>query len=210
MEIIGALQLAVGWGDLAGNEDEMMEQLAAIKTLNGLLAWLSECHSPVTPVQEAQLIIDGGIAPAAKNPENMISRMRFELAAAHTQTGDPLLIKDKKFAVTDDNGTIAVAVKQLLEAHGAYADLVTLSDNLEQYDGLIIINAYESARLYSIMEAFALIKKLNPEKVSWIYTFSDLTAHMKQSNDVKMLRRYQGYPGLMKSLTASWNKPNAA
>jgi acyl transferase domain-containing protein/NAD(P)H-dependent flavin oxidoreductase YrpB (nitropropane dioxygenase family)/NAD(P)-dependent dehydrogenase (short-subunit alcohol dehydrogenase family) len=200
MEIIGALQLSVGWGDLAGNEDEMMEKLAAIKTLNGLLGWLSECHSPVTPVHEAQLIIDGGIAAVVKSPENMISRMRFEIAAAQTAAGDPLLIKNKKFAVTDDNGRIAAAVKQLLEEQGAVANLVTLSDNLEQYDGLIIINAYESARLYSIMEAFALIKKMNPEKVSWIYTFSDLTGHMKQSDDVKMLRRYQGYPGLMKSL----------
>lgn len=200
MEIIGALQLSVGWGDVGGNEDEMMEKLAAIKTLNGLLDWLSECHSPVTPVHEAQLIINGGITAEEKSPESMISRMRFEIAAAHTATGDPALIKDKKFALTDDNGPFAVAVKQLLEAQGAFADLVTLSDNLDQYDGLIIINAYESARLYSIMEAFALIKKLNPEKVSWIYTFSDLTGHMKQSDDVKMLRRYQGYPGLMKSL----------
>lgn len=200
MEIIGALQLAVGWGDLAGNEDDMMEKLAAIKTLNGLLGWLSECHSPITPVEEALQIINDGLHADDKSPEQMISRMRFEIAAAQTAVGSAELIKDKHFAITDDNGRIAASVKQLLEEQGASATLITMNDNLDQYDGLIMINAHESARLYSIMEAFALIKKLNPEKVSWIFTFSDLTGHMKQNGDMKMLRRYQGYPGLMKSL----------
>lgn len=126
--------------------------------------------------------------------------MRFEITAAQTATADPGLLQGRRLAITDDEGLISIVVKQLLEAQGASASLVTMDDNLEQYDGLIIINAHASARLYNIMEGFSLIKKLNPEKVSWIFTISDLTGHMNQQGDLKMLRCYQGYPGLMKSL----------
>ncbi len=200
MEIIGALQVLIGWSDSNGNEEDKMEKLAAIKTLNGLLNWLSEDLVAVSPVEEAQQIIDNGIKPEPSKPESMISRMRFEITAAQTTMGDAAQLQGKHLAITDDEGPVAIAIKALLEAQGVAASLVTVQDNLEPYDGLIIVNAHESARWYTIMEGFSLIKKLDPGKASWIFTFSDLTGHMKQQGDLKMLRRYQGYPGLMKSL----------
>ncbi|MBZ4192502.1 type I polyketide synthase [Niabella beijingensis] len=198
MEIIGALQGALGGDKAAG--DDLMEQLAAIKTLNGLLGWLSKPGTTATPVEEAQQIINEGLTSGRKDSDNLISRLRFEIAAAQTAAGDPELIRGKLFAVTEDNGHMAAAVKQRLEEQGAVARVITMEDPLDLYDGLIIINAHESERCYSIMDAFALIKKLNPEKVSWIFTLSDLTGHMKQSGDITLLRRYQGFSGLMKSL----------
>ncbi|WP_245562230.1 type I polyketide synthase [Niabella aurantiaca] len=199
MEIIGALKLVTGGGNAGAEDEDIMEQLAAIKTLNGLLGWLNRYNNPGAPVKEAQEIINNGFA-GDKDPESRISRLRFEITAAQMAAGNPERIRGRRFAITNDGGRMAAAVKQRLEASGAEAFLVTMEDDLHLFDGLVIINAHESARWYSIMETFALIKKLDPEKISWIFMFCDLSGHMEQNNDLKMLRGYQGYPGLMKSL----------
>ncbi|MGY0038003.1 hypothetical protein [Pedobacter sp. NJ-S-72] len=45
MEIIGELKLKIGFSKGEEQSDDLMEKLAAIKTLNGLVNWISEIES---------------------------------------------------------------------------------------------------------------------------------------------------------------------
>ncbi len=201
MEIIGELQVKIGWSDASDDTGDMMEQLTAIKTLNNLVNWLREALPHIaTPIEEAQKIIDEGLPRHHKRDGHPISRMRFELARATLNQPDSTLLAGKRFAITDDRDQLALALKALLESKGATADIVTVPDELESYDGLFILNRYHAPAQYSIMDAFGMVKKLNPERVRWIYIFSDVMAHIERSADVGTLRDIQGFPGFIKSL----------
>lgn len=182
MEIIGDLKEKIGFGHSAADSDNLMEHLATIKTLNGLVNWISEVDAEPVETEES------------------LSRLRFELIPSVLGNKETHSLQGKRFAVTGDEGSLALEIKVLFESHGAKVDVLSPTAALKGYQGLIILNMFGSGNQTNIIEHISRIKELDFEALNWVYFISDTRSHMHAAADVKMLRHYQGYSGLFKSL----------
>jgi acyl transferase domain-containing protein/NAD(P)H-dependent flavin oxidoreductase YrpB (nitropropane dioxygenase family) len=199
VEIIGELKLRIGFSKNQDQDDNIMEKLAAIKTLNGLVNWISEIETEGTRVvTEANKIIQNKVADNSFGEK--LSRLRLELKPVALHTTETASIKGQRFAITDDGGLQALMIKNLLEKHGAIADVVPSGDSLQGYQGLIILNMFATQKREGIIDHFSTIKKLDFGEVKWVYLISDTRLHLKESTDITQLRHYQGYSGFFKSL----------
>ncbi|CAI2768772.1 type I polyketide synthase [Flavobacterium collinsii] len=190
MEIISELKIKIGFGDDKEQADDLMENLAAIKTLNGLANWITEM-STTEPVQ------------------SLLTRLRFDLIpTAISEAQNIEILKGKRFAIAPDNGTQTAAIKTILEQHGAIAQLVHTDQDLTLFDGLIIFDIGSAAVKHSIIDHVGLIKKMDLEKAQWIYLISDIPTHVEELKDTRALRHYQGYPGFFKSLAREFEQTN--
>jgi len=200
MEIVGELKTRLGGLRQGGQQaEEQMEQLAAIKTLQGLIQWLAEAGAGrFEPVQEAKKIIEQGFVN--NGLQGKLSRMRFELTPSLLHTSTVAHLRGYVFAVTDDGGPIAAAIKNRLEQRGASVTVIREEDSLEGYHGLLILDIFSSPQRPDIISSFSLVKKLDFDKVKWVYAISDFDGHLGQAADLQLLQRFQGYTGFFKSL----------
>lgn len=199
MEIIASLKEKVGFGSQNDQTDDLMEKLAAIKTLNSLVNWISDIETETTEILiEAKKIIEDSIDdPTVKEK---LSRLRFELTPAALTITEAAILKGQRFALTNDGGGQALKIKAMLEKHGAIADIVHIDDSLESYQGLIILNMFDAQKKASILDHFSTIKKLNFDTVKWVYLIADTKRYFNAESDISFLRNYQGYSGFFKSL----------
>ncbi|MDN3548142.1 type I polyketide synthase [Mucilaginibacter aquaedulcis] len=205
MEIIGDLKLKIGFGKAGEQADDIMEKLAAIKTLNGLANWISEIElESAGLVTEAKKIIQDSEVKTSVN--GTLSRLRFELTPTTLSSAEAAIIKGKRFAITDDGGIQAIKIKDLLERHGAIANIVYPNSDLQGYQGLVILNMFAAQKRVGIIDHFALIKKLDFAAVKWVYLISDTKQHLNELSDISLLRRYQGYAGFFKSLDREYEE----
>ena len=199
MEIIGELKTKIGFSKGEEPADDLMEKLAAIKTLNGLLNWISAIETEsLETVLEAKKIIES--MELSSNIQETLSRLRFELQPSELLNTSPVALKGMRFAITDDKGGQALAIKTVFEQEGAIVDVVSMNDQLKGYQGLLILNMYSSPNQTAMMDCIGLIKKLDLEEMKWVYVISDTKGHLNDKADATQLRRFQGYSGLFKSL----------
>ena len=199
MEIIASLKEKVGFGTQGDQADDLMEKLAAIKTLKSLVNWIADVEIESTEVLiEAKKIIEESIDN--QTVKEKLSRLRFELTPAALTITEAAILKGQRFAITNDGGGQALKIKAMLEKHGAIADIVNFEDSLDHYQGLIILNMFEAQNKVGILDHFSTIKKLNFETVKWVYLIADTKRYFNAESDISFLRNYQGYSGFFKSL----------
>ncbi len=207
MEIIGELKNNIDGLIRIYQErgEELVEKLASIKTLNGLIDWLSEALSGAQDsIQKAESLNVTSVPKPVLNEK--LSRLRFGLTPSLIPAPNPAALKGKRFAVTDDAGDVAKSIKALFERNGADVSIISTEESLQGFDGLIILNIFTSRLKPTIIESFSLIKKLDFGKVRWIYTISDTQSVLDKNTDVKLLRHFQGYAGLLKSLDKEYDQ----
>ncbi|MET3534999.1 type I polyketide synthase [Chryseobacterium limigenitum] len=193
MEIIGELKTKIGFGEDLEQADDLMEKLAAIKTLNGLASWINEMSGNNTP----------------EPIQNLLSRLRFDLTPTDVSLiENSEILQGKRFAITQDNSNQTLAIKNALEKHGAIAELVDADKDLTNFDGLIILDLFSSPVKQNIIDHVDLIKRLDLDKAQWIYLISDIPAHVQELTDTTLLRHYKGHPGLFKSLAREFENTN--
>ncbi|GAE64212.1 polyketide-type polyunsaturated fatty acid synthase PfaA [Chryseobacterium indologenes] len=202
MEIIADLKNKIGFGENLEQADDIMEKLAAIKTLRGLAGWISEMNG-----ENNEITSEAKEANAPEGANNVLSRLRFDI----TPTDASLLqntevLQGKRFAITQDNSKQTSAIKRELEKHGAIVDLVDAEKDLSDFDGLIMLDIFSSSDKPSIIDHVDLIKKLDFDRAKWVYLISDVPAHLQEINDARALRHHQGYPGLFKSLAREFDQ----
>lgn len=200
MEIIADLKAKIGFSQAASgdNQDDLLEQLTGVKTLNSLLNLILEIESESSEtVEEAKKIIESGISPVVNEK---LSRLRFELVPSKLLNTDVAVLKGLRFAVTDDQGKQAAVVKKVFEEHGAVVDIVPVNAQLSGYQGLIILNMFGKQGQIDIIDHISLIKQLDFEEMKWVYFVSDTKNHVNEEAAVDLLRNFQGYSGLFKSL----------
>ncbi|WP_080780735.1 type I polyketide synthase [Chryseobacterium phocaeense] len=194
MEIIADLKTKIGFGENLEQADDLMEKLAAIKTLSGLASWISEMS---------------GNTDAEEPVQNLLSRLRFDLTPTDVSPEQNTeILQGKRFAITQDNSTQTSAIKNALEQYGAIAELVDAGKDLSDFDGLIILDLFSSTVKHSIIDHVDLIKKMDLDKAKWIYLISDIPAHVQELTDTTLLRHYKGHPGLFKSLAREFEQTN--
>ncbi|WP_343679690.1 SDR family NAD(P)-dependent oxidoreductase [Chryseobacterium arthrosphaerae] len=201
MEIIADLKNKIGFGENLEQADDVMEKLAAIKTLRGLASWISEMSGETNDVKNE---VKEEVASEPTN--NVLSRLRFDITptdASSVQNTD--ILQRKRFAITQDDTQQTSAIKAELEKHGAIVELVDADKDLSHVDGLIMLDLFSATDKPSIIDHVDLIKKLDFDKAKWVYLISDIAAHIQEINDVSVLRHHQGYPGLFKSLAREFD-----
>ena len=200
MEIIADLKTKIGFGQDLEQADDLMEKMAAIKTLKGLANWINEISNTNVDAETSTNTI-------VESTTNVLSRLRFELTPSDVSlTQNTEVLKGKRFAITQDNSKQTLAIKNELEKYGAIAELVHIEKDLTHYDGLIILDLFSSPIKHSIIDHVDLIKKLDLDKTKWVYLISDIPAHLEELSDARVLRHYQGYSGLFKSLAREFEQ----
>ncbi|MDR2235327.1 MAG: SDR family NAD(P)-dependent oxidoreductase [Chryseobacterium sp.] len=201
MEIIADLKNKIGFGENLEQADDVMEKLAAIKTLRGLASWISEMSGDTA---ETKNEVKEEVTSEPTN--NVLSRLRFDITptdASSVQNTE--VLQGKRFAITQDDGKQTSAIKAELEKHGAIVELVEADKDLSNVDGLIMLDLFSATDKPSIIDHVDLIKKLDFDKAKWVYLISDIAAHIQEVTDARVLRHHQGYPGLFKSLAREFD-----
>nr|WP_315032531.1 SDR family NAD(P)-dependent oxidoreductase [uncultured Chryseobacterium sp.] len=201
MEIIADLKTKIGFGENLEQADDIMEKLAAIKTLRGLAGWISEMNG-----ETSEIPAEAKEANAPEGANNVLSRLRFDITPTDASlVQNTEVLQGKRFAITQDNSKQTSAIKAELEKHGAIVELVDAEKDLSNFDGLIMLDIFSSSDKPSIIDHVDLIKKLDFEKAKWVYLISDISANLQEISDARILRHHQGYPGLFKSLAREFD-----
>ncbi|TWP24753.1 SDR family NAD(P)-dependent oxidoreductase [Apibacter muscae] len=227
MEIIGALKEKLNiTADFEESEDAI-EKMASIKTLNGVIGWVEElvnedlkketkvittqANSSISTISfDAETIAELESDLNENNIENEpILRTFFELKNYPIDSKEKLEIANKYFALTDQGDNLSKNVKKLLEEKGAFVDFITGNENdLSKYDGLLIFKTNKSSIDYTIEDVFHMIKKLNMDKVQWIYLIEDIMAGLEKKQSISEFKILPGYSGFIKSLAREYSKIN--
>lgn len=185
MEILGELRIKIG----LPQSDEKAEALAGIKTLNGLVSWISG-NIPTATIPPLTVTVTPAVTATT------LSRIKFALVPAPFDPTSKTSISGQRFAIIDDSSKIPAGIKTRLEEQGAQAEIVNISVPLDGYTGLIIVDRPTSPNPPDIIASFSAIKTLDADHVKWVYVIS--------SGHTGNLRHVQGYPGFLKSLDKEW------
>ncbi len=209
MEIFGEIKTKLSLTSTEEEAEGMVEQVAAIKTLTGLVSWLAEKLTPETSETKtapaASFALPEPPNPTEKNGvalngSGKLARLSFKLTPSEPGPAEPTSVAGYRFAVTNDAGLVAPAVKSLFEQQGAQVDIVSSDVPLHGYQGLILLNLSSAPRNATILDLFSKIKMLDMAQLKWVYIVSDTTISTGQFTDVKQLRQVQGFSGFIKSL----------
>jgi NAD(P)-dependent dehydrogenase (short-subunit alcohol dehydrogenase family)/acyl carrier protein len=144
IEILGALNEQTGLAEQLGDQrDELLEELAGIKTLRGIVAWIEERAGGSAPSPEA--VLDAAAAEqrdAHEPPEpagqgTPLRRFRLEARAAPLAPRNGARLDGRKFGITDDGLGVAGALARLLADLGASAEILAEDAAVESLDGLV-------------------------------------------------------------------------
>ncbi|MDR1136134.1 MAG: SDR family NAD(P)-dependent oxidoreductase [Clostridiales Family XIII bacterium] len=221
LEIIGALQERVRFSEGAIYSEDSYSKMVEIKTLSGLVNWIVELGKQIKASLDAEGAADADgqkPAEAAGTTEaaveagdtDEVTRVVFESEAfpLNRQASDK--IKGKRFALIDDEGGFAAAVKTQLEAEGAIVEFIAKdAGDLTAYDGLIVINICESPVNITVSEFFNLVKAADLSKIQWIQVFDDAPGTVLATDGVSEVVKLQGFTGLVKTLAQEYADVNS-
>jgi acyl transferase domain-containing protein/NAD(P)H-dependent flavin oxidoreductase YrpB (nitropropane dioxygenase family) len=224
MEIVGGLRERATFPENDDDDmEESFEKLISIKTLQEMLDWIQGLEESTAKDEAAEFTGVTATADAAAlqaAPDNTaavdaadgsadstrINRMILTRQAAPALKAEPGILEGKAFAVTDDGSGLASATAEALAQHGATATLITAeASDLSGFDGLILINAAASTAHYTTLELFALLKRADWEKLTWVYTFDDSVGELLTTGDLGRIDLLEGFTGLIKTLKHEHN-----
>jgi acyl transferase domain-containing protein/NAD(P)H-dependent flavin oxidoreductase YrpB (nitropropane dioxygenase family)/NAD(P)-dependent dehydrogenase (short-subunit alcohol dehydrogenase family)/acyl carrier protein len=209
MEIIGDLKDKLNLGGELEASEEIFVKMASLRTLNELIAWLDELNksdAAETPAASAQKAVEETVPQKAVE----LSRLLFDMHP-YPLTPEKISIEGKHFALTDDGrkkGTLAAAIKSLLEKEGAKADIIRPENaDISSYDGVILINSATAPNYHTLRDLFGMIHG-NLGKLKWVFTFSDIIAKANKEPNLENIKKIQGFSGLLKTLRLEYSEIN--
>ncbi|MDP6930667.1 MAG: acyltransferase domain-containing protein, partial [Planctomycetota bacterium] len=148
IEILGVLNdrsgLAAKLG--GGDQDELVEELASIKTLRGIIEWL-ERHAG--DVEEKQVVTGPVVEQASKEHAeplpDKVSRFVFEIERVAPAQRNGLVLSDKVIALTRDDSGIAEVLAAVLEKAGARVHWASADTPIVEVDGLVHLASLRSS-----------------------------------------------------------------
>ena len=208
IEILGALGEALGLSaNQGGAIESLVEELAAVKTLRGILEWLesretSETDPPKTahapPSEKGETSIHGD--------QPKLQRYTFSVLPAPLVEYNGLSVENRHFAIMPGHLQLAQKMAEKLTSHGAKASLLAV-DAIEPdtYDGLIIIDDEDAAAQESISpySFFAALQTALASELTWALAVTTLGGQFGR-HDQKGPHRSNGLAGLIKSAAAEW------
>lgn len=215
MEIIGGLKDKVpSIGDIQDSEDAFTK-MASIKTLNGIIEWITELQSGVSleDLKPAGSSVAAEAKPEVKalGEEKVdLARLCFELQPHQIADQTQLSIEGKNFAIMIPEGNVAIgkAIVKLLKENGAKGKVVAEADDLKSYDGLLFANIASSEKKLTIKELFDVAKNVDLTQMKWLYAFDDLFSEDKDGTGNFPTKDMQGFSGFVKTLSREYPELN--
>jgi len=173
IEIIGELSQKIGLASDDGDVDEeLVEQLAAIKTLRGIIDWLSvrnevaATESPATPADTEEPPVAAEVAPTDPAP---VLRYLVRPAPAPEPALNGHSLDGRDIVVIDDGRGIATALADALLDHGAKPRIVHAIDELGAVDGLIDLRCLaEDVRPDVVKDMFRVVRQALLGGAFWV------------------------------------------
>ncbi|HIA00883.1 MAG TPA: SDR family NAD(P)-dependent oxidoreductase, partial [Myxococcales bacterium] len=142
IEILGALSDRIGLGSAEDEErDQMIEDLAAIKTLRGIVEWLESRDFVQAQTEEPIENSDQNVEEGPPLPQG-VKRYTLQVDDLQATTGNGHSLDNLVLAITPDEHGVAEHLISMLEAYKARPQLVTADQDLEGIDGLINLASF--------------------------------------------------------------------
>ncbi len=201
IEILGELRQRLGLTAPAGSsDDEVIEQLAQMKTLRAIISWLADASD------EEAATATASEPPAKPEPVAAIPIRRFIISPR--QAPPALLngtnLEGRRFGVTDDGRGLADAVTLRLEEHGAIVRRLGSSDRAGDLDGLVHLAPLAAGADHSsVKRAFSLTREALLGGAQWILATSALGGDFGHSLGGEPLP-VGGLAGAIKTVAREW------
>lgn len=200
MEIMGEVRLRIGLKERTDEmaEDRLMEQMAGIKSLNGLVQWLANAmEGGRETLAEAKRILD---SPADEQPDGTMVRLVTQAEQATLPAVSEVRDQRRRVAVFGPEQDAACLQQVLIDTYGWVADVITtLPTSKLTYDGLIIHHTADSESVPSFASVLECIQLVDRTALSFLFIVTP------PSTESSLL---PGYPGLLKSLAHEWTPVN--
>jgi len=213
IEILGALGETLGMSRTDDNNamESLVEELAAVKTLRGILDWLeaqemsdldtgSSEESPTSDAPPAQLKTSEETAN-----RQSIGRYVFEVSEAPPLAFNGLTVEGRSFAITPDDLGVAEPLRELLIQHGATVDLVSVDLCEWPYDGVIHLATLtpedNTEQLWPVLES---VRSALMNGTFWILGVTGLGGAFGRRENGTIPPAGSGLGGMLKSVAAEW------
>lgn len=205
IEILGELRERVGLEPPPGKTDEeVVEQLAALKTLREIIAWLEDNRGGAASAPAPSAEPEPAAAPA---PVAVIPLRRYELVvrAAPPPSLNGTTLDKRTFALTDDGRGIAEALAAVLQSHGATVHILAPNEGVGTVDGLIHLGSLaEGAGYDSVKRAFSLARDALLGGADWVFAASPLGGRFGRDRAGSDAHLLGGLAGMIKTLAREW------
>ncbi|MFE5805826.1 SDR family NAD(P)-dependent oxidoreductase [Streptomyces sp. NPDC056491] len=152
VEIIGALADRIGLPqDPGGTAESAVEELSRIKTLRGIVDWVTS-RTPDAPAPAPALAPASGSAPHPQPAPPPLSRLRVDLLPLPVPGGSPEALRGRRIGLVEDGQGIALALGTALEALGA--EPTVLPAAAAGFDGLVDLSALRTTSEPVLPDAF--------------------------------------------------------
>ncbi|HJU86360.1 MAG TPA: SDR family NAD(P)-dependent oxidoreductase, partial [Gemmatimonadota bacterium] len=197
IEILGALNEQTGLAERLGDQrDALLEELAGIKTLRGIVAWIEE-RSSGTGAADGEHSVHGG-----NGSEPGLRRFRFEVRAAPTAPRNGTRLDGRAFAIVDDGLGVARALSELFESLGASATVVPAEGELGRIDGLVDLSRLSPASgPDDVKRLFRLAKRALDTGARWIVAATGMGGAFGYDGNGSGRPGQGGVAGLLRSLS---------
>ncbi|WP_229334576.1 type I polyketide synthase [Streptomyces flavotricini] len=180
VEIIGALADRIGLPtDPGGSAESAVEELSRIKTLRGIVEWVTThaggsapapaageaatgpAPAPVTAPVTAPATVGPAsgpaAAPAGSAPAGTLRRMRVDEVPIAAADGDPGALRGLRVGIVDDGQGVAPALCGALEAQGVRVEVLAAAD--AGFDGIVDLSALRAGQDPVLPAAFPGYKR---------------------------------------------------
>ncbi|MFG2981182.1 SDR family NAD(P)-dependent oxidoreductase [Streptomyces sp. NPDC048258] len=156
VEIIGALADRIGLPrDAGGSAESAVEELSRIKTLRGIVDWVTSHAAPTEPSPDPGPGPDPMPAPAPSPAP--VRRLRVDLLPVPAADGDPETLRGLRIGVVEDGQGVALALGAALGTRGA--EVKVLSEAEAGFDGIVDLSALRSGVEPLLPGAFPALRR---------------------------------------------------
>jgi malonyl CoA-acyl carrier protein transacylase/NAD(P)-dependent dehydrogenase (short-subunit alcohol dehydrogenase family) len=218
IEILGILNEEIGLADeLGDNRDELLEELASLKTLRGIQLWIeervgspSEAGGMEPPEKETEVVEAGqepssnGTSTEASPEEESVERFRVEVRSAPLSDRNGLDVRGKTFVLTDDGNGLAGALSDLLTERGADVRIAGPGEEIGAFDGLVhLAPIATSSGPEDVKALFGLAQRATEDGAQWVFGVTGMggTLGRDGNGDAGV---QGGVAGVLKSLAKEW------
>ncbi len=215
MEILGELTGSIDMPDtVESNQEALLEELAGIKTLQGIIDWFSKEKkktSSENDITEPNVEQNNSTINSEETNipiiDNKIYRYLVNIQEAPLNKTKLPNLKGKKFVISDVSNIIVKDLQNYIVKLGATVVKSTEQRDYHDIDGLIYVASPvndAASKNSSIYEFFSECKKLNPNKLSWLCAITGLGGKFGFHSKEKNTQQYNGVCGLVKTLSKEW------
>jgi NAD(P)-dependent dehydrogenase (short-subunit alcohol dehydrogenase family)/acyl carrier protein len=210
IEILGELSKRMGFATQDTKQrDELVEELAAQKTIRNILDWLqkhqdsdeNESEFGNQPDQTKEVIH----APNQQT-SNQVRRYVLSVEPAPQIVTNGVNLREKNFVITPADSLLAQALKGNLQQSGATVQLIGKNETCPQNtDGLICLpDATDSSPSDEIERLFSLVQEALIGGVRWVLATTEMGGKFAQKLKRSKAWLPGGISGLLKTAAQEW------